>query len=319
MNPLSSIFGIAVGARNALYDRGVLRQNSLQGPVISVGNLSVGGTGKTPFVILLGQLLKSRAIKFDILSRGYRRKSQVISLVNENGSPREYGDEPLLLARSLQVRVSVGADRYRAGLFAEKQFGPQLHLLDDGFQHRRLHRDFDIVLVSHEDFTGSLLPIGRLREPLRSLQRADVIVLTNDVFRDRSSLLPRAAKGKTVWKVRRGIRLENVPTQPLVFCGIARPDNFLSQLRASGIEPSAHAFFRDHHAYTKDDVSNLLKLRDKHHAGGFLTTEKDLINLQGLASALHPLAIAKVTMQLEDSDNALDTMLRIIAERTQQT
>ncbi|MDP9161023.1 MAG: tetraacyldisaccharide 4'-kinase [Acidobacteriota bacterium] len=319
MNPLSTIFGIAARTRSALYDRGLLRQRPLQGPVVSVGNLSVGGTGKTPFVILLGELLKSRAMKFDILSRGYRRKSQTTSLVNENGSPRDYGDEPLLLARRLQVPIIVGADRYRAGLFAEERFGPQLHLLDDGFQHRRLHRNFDIVLVSQDDFTDTLLPIGRLREPLQSLQRADVIVITNDHSSNHSALLARVVPGKTVWSVRRGIQLENVPPRPLVFCGIARPKSFVSQLRASGIEPSAHAFFRDHRAYTNDDVDNLLRLRDKHCAEGFLTTEKDVINLQGLASALQPLAIAKVTMHLEDSDNALDTMLRIIAERRQRT
>jgi tetraacyldisaccharide 4'-kinase len=319
MNPLSSIFGVAVRTRNTLYDRGVLRQNSLQGPVVSIGNLSVGGTGKTPFVILLGELLKSRAIRFDILSRGYGRKSHATCLVIENSSPCEYGDEPLLLAHRLQVPVVVSADRYRAGLFAEKQVGPLLHLLDDGFQHRRLRRQFDIVLTSQQDFTDSLLPIGRLREPAQSLQRADVIVFTNDVSSNHVSQLPRAAHGKTVWKVHRGIHLENAPARPLVFCGIARPKNFLAQVQAAGIEPSTHAFFRDHHPYTKDDVSSLLRLRDKHNAEGFLTTEKDVINLQSLASSLHPLAIAKVTMQLEDSDNALDTMLRIIAERRRTT
>src|ERR1700716_4358992 len=109
MNPLSAIYGVAVGTRNALHDRGLLRVRKLQGPVISVGNLSVGGSGKTPFVILLGALLKSRAIPFDILSRGYGRQTRNIALVDATGSAREFGDEPLLIARRLRVPVVVGA------------------------------------------------------------------------------------------------------------------------------------------------------------------------------------------------------------------
>lgn len=313
MNPLSSIFGVGVRARNFLYDRGVLPQRSLQGPVVSVGNLSVGGAGKTPFVILLGELLKARGIKFDILSRGYRRENQAISLVDESGSPRDFGDEPLLLTRRLQVPVIVGADRHRAGLFAEKLFGPQLHLLDDGFQHRRLHRDFDIVIVTQEDLGGSLLPMGRLREPPSSLRRADAVALINDA---QSGKISTATK--QVWRVQRGLHIANAPSRPIVFCGIARPKGFVQQLRAANIEPAGQRFFRDHHAYTNNDIRNLLSLRDQHRADGFITTEKDAVNLHKHADALQLVTIARVTMQLEESDNALDTMLRIIAARRQK-
>ena len=170
MNPLSAIYGGIIGARNALYDRGVLRARRLQGDVISVGNLSAGGSGKTPFVMLLGELLKARGINFDVLSRGYGRKSSGVLLVDPAGLPQEFGDEPLLIARKLQVPVIVGEDRYEAGRFAEARFGPQLHLLDDGFQHRALARDFDIVLVTPPDANDRLLPAGRLREGLRSLR-----------------------------------------------------------------------------------------------------------------------------------------------------
>ena len=147
MNPVSAIFGAGVAIRNAFYDHGVFRMRRLARPVISVGNISVGGSGKTPFVIALGELLKQRGIVFDVLSRGYRRNSIEIAVVDPNGSPAQFGDEPLLIARKLQVPVIVGVDRYRAGLIAEEQFSSKLHLLDDGFQHRRLHRDFDIVLL----------------------------------------------------------------------------------------------------------------------------------------------------------------------------
>lgn len=310
MNPLSAIYGGAVGARNALYDRGWLRQRRLNGPVISVGNLSAGGSGKTPFVILLGELLKARGIKFDVLSRGYGRKSRGVRLVDPAGLPREFGDEPLLIARKLQVPVIVGEDRYEAGIFAESKFGAQFHLLDDGFQHRALARDFDIVLVTPQDAGDRLLPIGRLREPLHSLRRADAIVLASG-----ASAESFPAQDKLVWRVRRGILPKNVLPRPIVFCGIARPQNFVLQLRAANIEPVAEAFYRDHHEYSERDIRELLELKQKSDAGGFVTTEKDAVNLGGYLAALSPLAVVPVKMELSDAANALDTILHKISER----
>lgn len=302
-----------VGARNALYDREILHSRRLQGPVISVGNLSAGGTGKTPFVILLGELLQARGIKFDVLSRGYGRKSKGVRAVDPAGLPAEFGDEPLLIARKLQMPVIVGESRYEAGRLAESKFGAQLHLLDDGFQHRSLARDFEIVLVAPQDATDRLLPAGRLREPLRALERADAVVLTSGASADSFPI-----RGRLVWRVRRGIVTGNVPTRPLVFCGIARPQNFVLQLRAANIEPVAQAFYRDHHAYTEKDVRELLELRQRSEAEGFVTTEKDAVNLGGYLSALNPLAVVPVKMELADAANALDTMLHKIAERKRQ-
>jgi tetraacyldisaccharide 4'-kinase len=303
-----------VGARNALYDRGVLRARRLQGAVVSVGNLSAGGSGKTPFVMLLGELLKARGIKFDVLSRGYGRKSRGVWLVDPVGLPQEFGDEPLLIARKLQVPVIVGEDRYEAGLFAESKFGPQLHLLDDGFQHRALARDFDIVLVTPQDAGDRLLPAGRLRESLRSLRRADAIVLTSGAIAESFPV-----EGKLVWRVRRGIVLpvapKHVPPRPVAFCGIARPRNFVLQLRSANIEPVAEAFYRDHHAYAEKDIRELLELKQRSEAGGFVTTEKDAVNLGGYLSALAPLAIVPVKMELSDAANAIDTILYKIDER----
>jgi tetraacyldisaccharide 4'-kinase len=310
MNFLSSIFGIGVRARNALYERGIARARKLQGPVVSIGNLSVGGSGKTPFVLLLGELLKARGVKFDILSRGYGRRTRGVARVDPGGLSRDFGDEPLLLARRLSVPVIVGEDRYEAGLFAEKSFGPQLHLLDDGFQHRALARDFDIVLVTPEDARDRLLPAGRLREQVASLSRADAVVLASGASPQSFPL-----NGKLLWRVRRGISVTNVPARPVVFCGIARPQNFLLQLRTAGIEPVAQALFRDHHAYSERDIQDLLKLRQQSEAEGFVTTEKDAINLGGFLDVLQPLAVIPVKMELTDAANAVDTMLRMIAER----
>jgi len=310
LNPLSAIYGGLVGVRNALYDRGVLRARRLQGAVASVGNLSAGGSGKTPFVMLLGELLKARGIRFDVLSRGYGRTSRGVRLVDPAGLPQEFGDEPLLIARQLQVPVIVGEDRYEAGRFAEAKLGPQLHLLDDGFQHRALARDFDIVLVTPQDANDRFLPAGRLREPLASLGRADAVVLASGASAESFPL-----QAKLVWRVRRGIVTQNVPPRPVVFCGIARPRNFVLQLRAANIEPVAEAFYRDHHAYREGDVRELLELKRKSEAGGFVTTEKDAVNLGGYLTALEPLAIVPVKMELGDAANAVDTMLRKIDER----
>ncbi len=310
MNPLTSLFGFGVRARNALYDRGIIRVRNLQGPVVSVGNLSLGGSGKTPFVLLLGGLLRERGVSFDILSRGYGRRTRGVALVDPAGTAPEFGDEPLLLARRLQVPVIVAEDRYEGGISAEKKFGPQLHLLDDGFQHRSLARDFEIVLVTPEDVRDRLLPSGRLREPVSSLRRADAVVLMGGASADTLPL-----DGKLVWRVRRGIAPAQVPPRPVVFCGIARPQNFVAQLRTAGIDPAAEAFYRDHHAYSERDIRDLTDLRQRSRADGFITTEKDAVNLGTFLPALHPLSVVPVRMEWTDAANGVDTILARIAER----
>jgi len=313
-NPLAAIYGGVAGARNALYDRGLLGSRQLSGPVISVGNLSAGGSGKTPFVIVLGELLRARGVSFDVLSRGYGRKTRGVLQVDPGGLAQDFGDEPLLIARRLQAHVVVGEDRYQAGRLAESRFGAQMHLLDDGFQHRGLARNFDIVLVTPEDARDRLLPAGRLREPLRALRRADAVVLASGASPEAFPL-----SGKMVWRVRRGIIAQGIPPRPVVFCGIARPRNFLLQLRAAGIDPVAEAFFRDHHAYTEKDVHELLQLKRRSEAGGFVTTEKDAVNLGGYFEVLAPLAVVPVRMELGDAANAIDTMLRVIEERRRRS
>jgi tetraacyldisaccharide 4'-kinase len=304
------IYGAATQFRNRLYDRNLLKQRRLAKPVVSVGNLSVGGSGKTPFVILLGELLKTRGVSFDVLSRGYGRRTRGVRVVDPQGRAEHSGDEPLLIARRLQCPVIVGENRYQAGLLAEKQFPSQLHILDDGFQHRLLARDFDIVLLTPAEVDDHLLPEGRLREPISSLCRADAIVLIGDIYPD---AFPR--HDAHIWRVRRGISLADSTRNPVVFCGIARPHSFLEQLHALGVNESDTKFYRDHHRYSERDVRDLLKLKAKSAAGGFITTEKDAVNLGALLSDLGEVSIARVTMELEHSDTALDTLLRIIHER----
>jgi tetraacyldisaccharide 4'-kinase len=308
MNVLASLYGAGVRARNHLYDRGTLPARRLAGPVVSVGNLTVGGAGKTPFVIMLGEMLKARGIVFDVLSRGYGRRTRGVAMVDPEGSAADFGDEPLLIARRLGVPVVVGEDRFGAGRAAEKKLGARLHLLDDGFQHRALARDLDIVLVSHSDVRDQLLPAGRLREPLAALRRADVVVLTGEAW---PTDFPIA--NKQVWRVRRSMVPPAGASHPVVFCGIARPQAFVGQLRAHGIQPAAEAFFRDHHPYTEKDVADLLRLKERSEADGFVTTEKDEINLGPLKARLEPLAVAGVEMALLNAATAMEYIQRAIA------
>lgn len=311
MNPLSGIYGAASGLRNRLYDRGTLKARRLERPVVSVGNLSVGGAGKTPFVIALGELLKARGVKFDVLSRGYGRKTSGVRVVEMSGTAAKFGDEPLLIARRLGASVVVGESRYEAGRVAEEKFDPQLHILDDGFQHRGLARDFDIVLVRAEDFEDTLLPVGRLREPMGALRRADAVVVAADFAGGDAAL-----GGKTVWKMRRELRVTDVAESVVAFCGIARAEPFFAQVRGAGVTVAAERAFRDHHAYEPKDVEELQATRERAGAGGFVTTEKDVVNLGALAPELTPLAVAELTVTIEDAEGLVNTILERIGRRS---
>ena len=310
MTSLSILFGAAVGARNALYNRGMLPSRRLERPVVSIGNLSVGGSGKTPFVLLLGDLLKQRGIAFDVLSRGYGRRTRGVAIVDPGGNPHDFGDEPLLIARKLQVPVIIGEDRFAAGRLAEECFSSRLHLLDDGFQHRALARDFDIVLVTPEDAHDRLLPAGRLREPRSALARADAVVLTSGAPADAFPL-----EGKLVWRAHRTIAPCDLPAHPLAFCAIARPQHFFVQLRNAGIDLAGEASFRDHHQYTEKDIRDLMAMAARSEADGFVTTEKDAVNLGGYFSVLKPLAVVPVKMELADAQGALGAILATVTER----
>jgi tetraacyldisaccharide 4'-kinase len=310
MNPLSAVFGAGVALRNALYDRQIFQRRKLARPVVSIGNISVGGSGKTPFVIALGQLLTEQRIAFDVISRGYGRTSAETAVVDPNGSPMQFGDEPLLIARKLQVPVIVGADRYQAGLLAEKKFSSKLHLLDDGFQHRRLHRDFDIVLLPAEDQEGFLLPTGRLREPASALKRADAVVLPDSP--------DRHVEARNVWRACRVVEFPASRDKVIAFCGIGRPRQFLDSLQASTLEIAGTMTFRDHHRYDQHDVDRLLDLQKQAGSHGFIITEKDLINLGPLSVQLSPLLTATLRIELASPQEALKEIIKTVEQRSGQ-
>jgi tetraacyldisaccharide 4'-kinase len=313
---LDTLYGSITATRNYLYDRKILKVRRLAGPVISVGNISVGGSGKTPFVIMLGKLLVERNIPIDVLSRGYRRSTQGVLRVNPQGTPEEFGDEPLLIARKLQRPVMVGEDRYLAGLSAAREAASAgsdpIHLLDDGWQHRKLHRDFDIVLLNREDLDDRLLPAGRLREPLSSLHRADVVAVDPAFPIDR---LP--AGDFQVWRVERGIDIPDLNRPVIAFCGIARPQRFFSELRRQGLEVREEITFRDHHRYAVADVQRLAAAQRRHAGSSLVTTEKDAINLGEHLAKLNPMVIP-MKVKLSSPDAALEYLLSKIAERRQK-
>ena len=321
MNPLATLFGLGVGARNALYDHGFLKTRRLQWPVVSIGNIRAGGTGKTPFAIHLGKLLQQKGIAFDVLSRGYGRDNEKsIKLVDPKGSPAEFGDEPLLMSQKLGVPVIVSADRFAAGRFAERMFanmkpahgGKWVHLLDDGFQHRRLHRDFDIVLISATDAADSLLPAGRLREPLAALHRADAIVLVDD-----ARGVGMRLEAQHIWHAHREVDVSDLSARPVAFCGVANAERFFDDLRVAGIEVAGERAFPDHHHYSATDIRDLAALGEKNNADGFVTTEKDLINLRrvspDLLQQLRPLKAVSMQLVLEDPEAALVAILQACA------
>lgn len=306
--PLAWLYGAVVALKNSAYDTGVLRPKRLAGPVVSVGNLIVGGSGKTPFVIALTLALRKHGYECDVLTRGYGRSSKGALQVDPAGSAEQFGDEPLLIARSTDVPVFVGESRFEAGTLAERSdpSGERIHLLDDGFQHRKLARNMDIVLVAERDVEDDLLPLGRLRESVWSLERADEIAV------EESFVLPASAEGKPVIRYRRVFESEHAP-KPIVFCGIARPERFFRDANHHGIASIFELAFRDHHRYGDNDIAHLLQLREQYEAASFLTTEKDAVRLTAeQRGRLQPLYVARLRIEFEDADRVVSSVISTI-------
>jgi tetraacyldisaccharide 4'-kinase len=316
--PLTPLYRAAVTAKNAGYDRGWITPKRLRWPVVSVGNLSVGGAGKTPLVIRLAQLLAERGLAVDVLSRGYGRSSREVERVDAEGDASRFGDEPLLIARAAGVPVYVGASRYAAGLLAERETGGKgVHLLDDGFQHRQLARDADIVVVHASDFAERLLLAGRLREPLSALRRTSVIVLRSEDAALEREVRELGVEAPVWWQHRR--LTVKARERAIAFCGIARPEEFFAGLRALGLELAGARAFRDHHRYDDTDMEDLLRMRRETGAGVCVTTEKDLVRLsaeqRGRLAAEMDLEAARLMVELADEAAAVEQLLGLLGKR----
>lgn len=305
---------VPVYAAGAALRARMQTQRRLRWPVVSVGNLSTGGAGKTPFTIALARLLTERGFAVDVLSRGYGRSSSVAAEVEAEGRAEQFGDEPLLIARATGLPVYVAAQRYDAGVLAEgisqeqggASLGPRAHahILDDGFQHRQLKRDVDILLLNREDWRDTLLPAGNLREALRAARRADVIVLPAEDAGLENELRAWGWQGP-VWRVRRRMDVPAVDGPVLAFCGIARPEQFFAGLEAAGVKVAARKAFGDHYEYTNHVVEWLAEQARSVGATALLTTEKDAVRMGDLAAKL-PLKTAGLRVEICDEAAAMD-------------
>jgi tetraacyldisaccharide 4'-kinase len=319
--PLVRLYGAAQALDGIAYARGRRRVERLAWPVVSVGNLSVGGAGKTPFVIALAHALKERGWVVDVLSRGYGRVSDAVEQVIADGvedPAARYGDEPWLIAQHAAVPVFVGRERAAAGRLAEQVLVDangrrHVHLLDDGMQHRKLSRDVEIVLLHRSDFETTLLPAGRLREPLSALERADFVVLREEdrdlATRARRWMRADAEVEGQMWTIRRELKVPALPGTAVAFCAIAHPEEFFEQLRTQGIAIAGAHAWRDHHRFANRDLTTLCDAATKVGAKCFVTTEKDLVRLTKAQRArleeTAPLFAGALTVRLLDSEMAL--------------
>jgi len=278
--PLTPLYRLGLALRELRLGSSLEPIRQLRWPVISVGGLSAGGSGKTPLTIALAQTLARRGLHVDVLSRGYGRKEQAALVVDPKGEAETFGDEPLLMARSAGVPVYVAAQRYDAGIVAEDAAADSrgLHLLDDGFQHRQLHRDVDIVLVDGNDLSDRLLPAGNLREPLRDLRRATILVLPADEPELEARLAAVGWRGP-VWRVRRRMEVPSVDGPVVAFCGIARSGQFFAGLEAAGVHLASRIAFADHHPYKQHDLDCIRDAARSIGAKTVVTTEKDRVRL----------------------------------------
>jgi tetraacyldisaccharide 4'-kinase len=309
---LSDLYAAAARRRRERYARRPDLRWRLRRPVVSVGNLAVGGRGKTPAVACLARWLQEAGERPSVLTRGYARTrpEEGVVVVSDATDIRadlaRAGDEPLMLARQLPgVPVLVSSDRYLAGRLAEHHFGVTVHLLDDGFQHLQLDRDVDLVIVSREDLEpgARTLPSGRLREARDTLVAADAVLATSpDVNLPPSIEVP-------LFRLRRGLGdpIATGPTSAVEACapgvstlavaGIADPGRFLHDLRAKGWATEHSLVFRDHHPFSRHDVERIWAEAVKAGARAVVTTEKDFVRL--LPYRPFPLPVAYVPLTIE--------------------
>ena len=322
--PLSLLYGAVTRTRLSLYRRGTFVTTKLERPVISVGNITTGGTGKTPLVEWVARTLAATGKKVCILTRGYGRKNPHLQVIVSDGygvlaSPLEAGDEPFLLATNLSGRAAVisSADRIAAGREAINDFGSDCFVLDDGFQHLRLARDLNIVTIDATNpwGGGSLLPYGRLRETREGLRRADCIVITRcDQVRSlaalRDEILTFAGdrpifqshmRTSRVSSLKNGPGTLSSPARLAAFCAIGNPSGFFEHLRRSGYELVLERSYPDHHVFSQDEIDSLTEAAKKAGANSLITTAKDAVKLRTMSFTV-PCYVLEIEISIENGD-----------------
>lgn len=297
---LSIIFRFFVFVKNYAYNKSFIKSKKLPVPVISIGNLSVGGTGKTPMVAYLIQFFLNKKKKVSVLSRSYKRQSKNLQILNKKSvaSPFFFGDEAFMIHKKYGVDYGIFSNRYLAGLKILQKSCVDYFILDDGFQHRKLFKDLDIVLIdASKDFKFyQYLPKGRLREGFLSLKRADIILFT------KTNLVSQSHLNKLKNHINRSICLDNILTCDVHYClldkiqnikninldknqsvvllsGIASPQNFENNILDKNIIIKKHFIFKDHHPYTQKEVDNIINYCFENNIKQIVCTEKDWYKL----------------------------------------
>ena len=318
---LSGLYCLIVGLRNFCYKIGIFRTFRLNAKVISVGNITWGGTGKTSFVSFLAKNLIRKNQKVAILIRGYKRKEKsMIALENkvENIDWQRTGDEAYLLGSNLNsVPVIVGKDRVKSGKYAIDKYSAQYLILDDGFQYRKLSKDINIVMLDAQNPFGNekLIPAGKLREPLANIKMADILVLNNvEQAKDKKQLIDRLRKYNSIapiietkyavkkicdLKEERFIQIDQIKGKKIIgFCGIGNPEGFKATLRNLGVEILDFVVFPDHYVYREKDVQRIGQRVSDKNADFVLTTEKDKIRLTAFKNLEIPIYFVEIESEI---------------------
>jgi tetraacyldisaccharide 4'-kinase len=343
----AKLYELAVRLRIAAYETQYRRTKRLGARVISVGNITVGGTGKTPLVEYIARYLQKEGYSVAILTRGYGRRSRKLRVLNYKGKMtargepayREFGDEPLMLARALpEIPVIVNTDRYEAGQWAERELGVEVLLLDDGYQHLALARDLNILVLDATDPFGGLemVPFGRLREPLYAIRRADAVIITRaDRPFDQGQTLAiikqiKEAYGEKMPPVMYAccsiLQMRHLQTGAIydidqfagwnafVMCGIGNPQAFLEDVIQAGMNIAGERFFADHHAFTQKELDRVSCAAQSAGADMIVTTEKDAVRLEGLECRQMPIYVARLSIESQDEVRLKSMLLRTLVK-----
>ncbi len=322
---LGSAFGALASLRVAAYRRGLLPRARLAGPVVSVGNLGVGGSGKTPVVARVAEILRDAGRDVAVLSRGYGGSFRGEALVVSDGTSvlagaAEAGDEPVMLARALPgVVVAVGARRDVVGRAVEARFGRRVHVLDDGFQHLRLQRDLDLVCLDVRDLEDRPMPAGRLRERPSALARASLVLLTRIEAASEAELraLEARVSPERAFRVARRVAgfssLDRTavrpPTRAFLLAAIARPERLERDVAECGIRVLGRAFFRDHHRFRPGELARVADEARAAGAEAIVTTAKDAVRLEGLSLAGVPVVVLGIAAEIRDEERLRASLL----------
>ncbi|ROL61428.1 tetraacyldisaccharide 4'-kinase [Bacteroidetes/Chlorobi group bacterium ChocPot_Mid] len=332
---LSNIYNNAVKKRNINFDIGKSKIYRCSKPVISVGNLSIGGSGKTPFVITLSNIIKDLGYKPAIVGRGYKRKSKGEIIVSDGNKiltdAKSGGDEMFLLAQKLNVPVISNDLKYKGAMTAEKMFDIDCIVIDDGFQHRQLHRTLDILLIDSDTLDKPyLLPYGRLREPLESVKRADIICLVGNI-ESKTSEIKKFIQNKFVCKIKvvpdnpyflnenksskiTVDRLSETQNKIISVCGIAKPKNFSGMLKALKFNIIYKFEFEDHHNYKESNIQRIIQACKLNEINLIATTEKDAVKFNEFGNIFAEnninILIFPISIKFDDGENEFKNILK---------